>query len=234
MQQTIREMTKHLMELGDEEWGRYAFRHEPLERKLSEAQKETYTHLAMECGREEADLLKAGFPECTVEEIVRAKGIQIKTPDIPNGGGHVIFAQYEESGRITIFMDCIKKAEELIAGEQMEDLFKGADLFSVLLAHELFHAVEQEKRKTIFTQTEKIELWKRPFSNKSRLIALSEMAAMAFAGRMERLSFSPYVLDVVLMYCYNQEAARALYEEIMEAVSGEEENDADNKCENWK
>ena len=102
--------------------------------------------------------------------------------DIPNGGGHVIFAQYEESGRITIFMDCIKKAEELIAGEQMEDLFKGADLFSVLLAHELFHAVEQEKRKTIFTQTEKIELWKRPFSNKSRLIALSEMAAMAFAG----------------------------------------------------
>ena len=39
MQQTIREMTKHLMELGDEDWGRYAFRHEPLERKLSEAQK---------------------------------------------------------------------------------------------------------------------------------------------------------------------------------------------------
>ena len=30
MQQTIREMTKHLMELGDEDWGRYAFRHEPL------------------------------------------------------------------------------------------------------------------------------------------------------------------------------------------------------------
>ena len=63
---------------------------------------------------------------------------------------------------------------------------------------------------------------------------MSEMAAMAYAGRMERLSFSPYVLDVVLMYCYNQEAARALYEEIMEAVSGEEENDADNKRENWK
>ena len=126
MQQTIREMTKHLMELGDKDWGRYAFRHEPLERKLSEAQKETYTRLAMECGREEADLIKTGFPECTVEEVVRAKGIQIKTPDIPNGGGHVIFAQYEESGRITIFMDCIKKAEELIAVEQMEELFTGA------------------------------------------------------------------------------------------------------------
>ena len=98
-----------------------------------------------------------------MEEVVRAKGIQIKTPDIPNGGGHVIFAQYEESGRITIFMDCIKKAEELIAGEQMEDLFKGADLFSVLLAHELFHAVEQEKRKQYLPRQKRLNSGKDRF-----------------------------------------------------------------------
>lgn len=234
MQQTIREMTKRLMKLKEEEWGRYAFRHEPLERKLSEEQKETYTKQAMECGRKEATLLMEEMPGCTVEKIARAKGIAVETPDIPSGGGHVIFAQYEESGKITIFMDCIRKAEFLIAEEQMEDLFAGTDLFSVLLAHELFHVIEHEKRKTIFTQTEKIELWRRPFSNKSRLIALSEMAAMAFAGRIQNLSFSPYVLDVVLMYCYNQEAAQALYEEIMEAALEEEENDADNECEDRK
>lgn len=234
MQYTIREMTRRLMELGDEEWGRYAFRHEPLERKLSEEQKKIYTKQAMECGREEAALLKEESKGRTVEETARVKGITVETPDIPNGGGHVIFAQYEESGKITVFMDCIKKAKTLIAEEQMEDLFAGTDLFSVLLAHELFHVIEHEKRKTIFTQTEKIELWRRPFSNKSRLIALSEMAAMAFAGEMLNLSFSPYVLDVVLMYCYNQEASQALYEEIMEAALGEEENDADNKCEDRK
>ena len=57
---------------------------------------------------------------------------------------------------------------------------------------------------------------------------------MAFAGEIQGLPFSPYVFDVVLMYCYSKEAAEALYEEIMEAASQKEENDADNKREDRK
>ena len=57
-----------------------------------------------------------------------------------------------------------------------------------------------------------------PVSNKSKILCLSEMAAMAFAKRMTGISCSPYVLDVLLMYCYNEEAAIALYEEILEAA----------------
>ena len=219
------------MGLGDEAWGHYAFFHEPLERKLSKEQKASYTKLAMKCGREEGVLLKTANPQKTVLEITRDMGIRVETPDIPNGGGHVTFAQYEETGKIIIFMDCIKKADDLIRSEGMEELFADVDIFSVLLSHELFHVVEHKKRNTIFTQTEKIELWRKPFSNKSRIIALSEMAAMAFAGEIQGLPFSPYVFDVVLMYCYSKEAAEALYEEIMEAASQKEENDADNERE---
>ena len=234
MRRTIREMTEQLMGLGDEAWGHYAFFHEPLERKLSKEQKASYTKLAMKCGREEGVLLKTANPQKTVLEITRDMGIRVETPDIPNGGGHVTFAQYEETGKIIIFMDCIKKADDLIRSEGMEELFADVDIFSVLLSHELFHVVEHKKRNTIFTQTEKIELWRKPFSNKSRIIALSEMAAMAFAGEIQGLPFSPYVFDVVLMYCYSKEAAEALYEEIMEAASQKEENDADNKREDRK
>ena len=79
-----------------------------------------------------------------------------------------------------------------------------------------------------------IVMMKNELSNKSRIIALSEMAAMAFAGEIQGLPFSPYVFDVVLMYCYSKEAAEALYEEIMEAASQKEENDADNKREDRK
>ena len=88
----------------------------------------------------------------------------------------------------------------------------------MLMAHELFHGIEYRNKKQIFTQTEKIELWRRPFSNKSKILCLSEIAAMAFAKRMTGISCSPYVLDVLLMYCYNEEAAEALYEEILEAA----------------
>lgn len=226
MCRTIREMVEEMMAIREELWGRYAFLHEPLERKITKEQKEEYAGLAMACGREEAVRLKEDCPGQMVREIVFEQGIRLDTPDMPNGGGHIIFAQFEESGKITIFMDCVKKAKKLIQEEQLEDLFADVDIFSVLLSHELFHAIEHKKRKEIFTQTEKIELWRRPFSNKSRIIALSEMAAMAFAKELQNLAFSPYILDVVLMYCYNEEAAEALFEEMMEAILQKEDEDA--------
>ena len=80
----------------------------------------------------------------------------------------------------------------MIRSEGMEELFADVDIFSVLLSHELFHVVEHKNAEyDFYTQTEKIELWRKPFSNKSRIIALSEMAAMAFAGEIQGLPFYP-------------------------------------------
>ena len=144
--------------------------------------------------------------------------IKLKTQKTQNGVVHVIFAQYDEPKEITLFKDCVEKAEELIEKEGLQRFLPDFDLNEVLMAHELFHGIEYRNKKQIFTQTEKIELWRRPFSNKSKILCLSEIAAMAFAKRMTGISCSPYVLDVLLMYCYNEEAAEALYEEILEAA----------------
>lgn len=218
MKYTIKEMLEELTELTDRQWGGYAFYHEPLERKFTSDQKENYIRLANKCGTEEAELLLTEYPGKTIEEIAREMGFTVKTPDTPTGGGHVLFAQYVEPKEITVFMDCVEKAENLIHKEKLQRFLPGVDLKDILMAHELFHGVEYRKRKQIFTQTEKIELWRRPFSNKSKILCLSEIAAMAFAKRMTEISCSPYVLDVLLMYCYNEEAASALYEEILEAA----------------
>lgn len=223
MQYTVNEMAEELRTLTEEEWGRYAFSREPLERKFTEEKKSEYIKLAARCGREEAGLLKEAYGGVSQKEILEKEGLILKTPDMPNGGGHVIFAQYEEPDKITIFMDCVKKAEELIQREGLSELFPKGKVFEILLSHELFHALEYKKRKTIFTQTEKIELWRKPFSNRSRIICLGEIAAMSFAGEMQEMRFSPYVLDVLLMYCYNKEAAAELYEEIMETAGRKEE-----------
>lgn len=91
-------------------------------------------------------------------------------------------------------------------------------LFNVLLAHELFHAVEEQHADEIYTRTEKVELWRKPFSNRSSIACLSEMAAMAFAGELLGLDCSPYMLDVLLVYAYDKEAAWGLYEEIGELI----------------
>ncbi len=214
----IKSMIEELLTLTDEQWGGYAFYHEPLERKLTSEQKLSYTKRAIKCGNDEAMLLREEYPQMTAEEISKELGFEVKLPLIPSGGGHVIFAQYTEPSEITVYMDCVKKAEDLITSKDLCMLFPDTDLKEILIAHELFHGIEYRKRKEIFTQTEKIELWRKPFSNKSRLIALSEMAAMAFAKKLSGIDFSPYVLDVLLMYSYNSEAAEALFEEIMEAA----------------
>lgn len=216
------EMMKTLTALNWDHWGSYAFGHDPIGGKFSAEEKADYTNKAVSCGAAEAERLKAAFPRASLDEIAAELGLTVKRPQVPTGGGHVVFARYVEPAEITVFTDCVEKAEELIRENHLEPYFQRCRLEEVLLAHELFHAVEYQKQDSIYTQTEKIELWRKPFSNRSRILALSEIAAMAFAQELSGLPFPPYVLDVLLMYPYNSEAACGLYEEIME------ENNADN------
>lgn len=98
-----------------------------------------------------------------------------------------------------------------------EVLTEQLDIKSLLLAHELFHFVEEKYKKEIFTKQEKIRLWSLgPLHNDSTIIALSEVAAMAFAQAITGIPYSPYVMDVFLVYGYSPEEASGLYEEIME------------------
>ena len=111
-------------------------------------------------------------------------------------------------------MDSAGRAQELIRRERLEGLLGKQAVEDVLLAHELFHVAEYRKKDTIYTRTEKVELWRKPFSNRSRMICLGEIGVMEFARRLTGIPYTPYVLDVLLMYGYDKEAATALYEEI--------------------
>ena len=75
-------------------------------------------------------------------------------------------------------MDSAGRAQELIRRERLEGLLGKQAVEDVLLAHELFHVTEYRKKDTIFTQTEKVELWRKPFSNRSRMICLGEIGGM--------------------------------------------------------
>jgi hypothetical protein len=93
------------------------------------------------------------------------------------------------------------------------------NIFDILLAHEIFHGIEYTNKDLIYTKTEKVELWRKPFSNRSPIICLSEIAGMAFAKELLNLDFSPFLFDVFLMYGYNKEAATCLYEDILEIAN---------------
>ena len=209
------EMLRTLAALDDRQWGRYAFRRESLEGKFTSAQKDAYIAAANRCGAEWARRLAAQYGSRDPWRLAQALGLKVHTPAMPTGGGQVLFAQFAEPDEITLFTDCLEQAARL------GPVLPGRDeLAAILLAHELFHAVELQN-PAIYTRTETVELWRKPFSNRSRLLCLSEMAAMAFAKTLLDLSWSPYVLDVLLVYPYDPVAARSLWEEICE-ISKEE------------
>ncbi|SEW04101.1 hypothetical protein [[Clostridium] fimetarium] len=212
----------NLLKLSDEDWGMYAFSKEPLDGKFDLTEKREYIKKSTQCGVYEAVLISAKYENHTMEDIASNLELEVDTQDMPNGGDYVIFAQYMEPKKITIFMDTIKKAEPLIKDQGIKELLGDIDIYHLLLAHEIFHGIEFHKKNTIYTQTEKIELWKKPFSNLSRIICLGEIAGMSFAKELLKLNYSPFVFDVILMYGYNKEAATALYESIIEIVNDTE------------
>jgi hypothetical protein len=215
---TLEEMLAELQTFQEEDWGKYAFRHDPLERKFSSEQKAHYTRAAMECGKNEAVKLMRESEYSTVEALAVSRGLHVEYPETPAGSGAMVFAQYTEPNKIEVFEDCIQRAEKTAREEEVSDMPGSAELKEILLAHEFFHWIEYKNKKTIYTQTEKVELWRKPFSNKSNILALSEMAAMSFAKSITGSHISPYLLDVLLVYGYNKEAACALYEEMMETA----------------
>lgn len=175
--------------------------------------KDAYTVKANACGREWAKRISEKYGTEDPKILAGKMGMKVKMPKVPTGGGVVLFAQYVQPDEITIFTDCVDKAAAL-EKQCGCPLLKKERLLEILLAHELFHAVEEQYAGEIFTRTEKIELWRKPFSNRSVISCLSEIAAMAFARQLSGLSVSPYMLDVLLVYSYDKNTSYGLYDEI--------------------
>ena len=110
-------------------WYLYAWSRDPLEGRFSREQKLAYGFRAAECGRSEAQLI---LGKTDVWDIAARMGLKVLTPQVPGGGGHVIFAQYEEPDSITIFMDGAERAQKLIREEKLEGLLGNRAVEDVL------------------------------------------------------------------------------------------------------
>ncbi|ATU30344.1 hypothetical protein CU024_2350 [Enterococcus faecium] len=100
---------------------------------------------------------------------------------------------------------------------------------ALIIGHELFHHIEASV-KGIYTQSEKIVLWRLPFyTHQSNIRALSEIAAMSFSKEMNQSDFSPYVLEAVLLWPYNEIRSQGILEEIKKIEKRCTEYDLDYK-----
>jgi hypothetical protein len=213
----LSEMLSALLPLETRVFGRYTFARDPLRGKFSPAEMDTLTAEADACGRETAKRVAAEHGNVSPEDLARAFGVDVTYPNQPTGTDRVTFAQFTPPHTIEVFQHSLEKAAVSLEEEGVRDLMGDVRIEDVLLAHELFHVIEEKLRDTIYTRMKKVELWAPwPFHNRSTIRSLSEIAGMAFARELTALPFSPFVLDVFLVYGYAPAAAFRLYEEISE------------------
>lgn len=217
------------------DWYKYAFSREPLNGKFTDEQRRTWMEQSIECGQEYCRLICKKYSSNDPVSLAKSMGLKVSYPALPEGGDRILFAEYRMPNQISIFMDAVRKANRLLENPEVSEVMTGKlNISKLLLAHELFHCVEDQYKKEIFTQNEKIRLWSiGPFHNDSLIIALSEIAAMAFAKEMTRIPYAPYLMDVLLVYGYSPMEASGLYEEMM-GYAGLEPCSSENKEEEVK
>lgn len=211
-------MLKDLAAIDLAEWYRYVFSRDPLNGRFNDAQRRSWMEYALACGREYAEKVMKEYGSSDPVVLAKAMGMKVSYPTYPEKTDRVLFAEYREPDIIFIYMDAVKKAGEYLERPEIREILTDSlDIRKLLLAHELFHYVEEVYQHEIYTKTEKIRLWSiGPLHNDSEIAALSEAAAMAFAREITGIPYAPYVMDAFLVYGYSPEEASGLYEEMME------------------
>jgi hypothetical protein len=203
-----------LKSITEEEWSTYAFSRDPIGRKISKEKQMELTRKANECGKEQADKLLVRFGKAEVLEYANQLGLKITEKDSEGTESYIVFANFNYPDKITIYNKNVEYMKKMIADEHLEDLLEHVDITSMLLAHEMFHYMEGQD-KNIFTQREKVELWSiGRFNNRSKIIAIGEIAAMSFAKELLNISYNPYIFDTLMLYPHNKEKAADLMNEI--------------------
>lgn len=205
-----------LKAVPDEVWDTYALRNEPLKYKLAAADQADFLQLAHRTGIRLAHRVWGQYPDQSLSDIYRALGIQLHELSDEDGGHYTMFACYTEPDKVELYTETIRLAEESLREENCTAALAGIQIRDILLAHELFHYYECTlSAEELPTKQKLLTLWHiGRFQYKSSIISLNEIAAMAFAKEYLSMPYSPYILDVLLLYHSNRRMAMELYEYI--------------------
>lgn len=214
---SLEKMLRDLTEIDEVVWYGYAFSRDPINGKFHNEQRREWMENAIACGKEYAHLISKEYGSHDPKVIAEGMKMKVTYPTLPEKADRVLFAEYRVPNKICIYMDAVNKAKKYLKKPEIKAILTDSlDVSRLLLAHELFHNVEEKYRKKIYTRTERARLWKLgPIHNDSPIMALSEIAAMSFAKELIGIPYSSYVMDVFLMYDYSPEEASGLYEEMM-------------------
>jgi hypothetical protein len=220
---SLGEMIHNLLQVNDETWGLYAFSRELLKKRISQDKQTEMITKAIDCGREYARRTIDEYGCNDIRTIAKKLNLRIEYKNTYMTGKRILFACYTPPDKIEIMEEPVHRAVSLISGEEtiLVELFQQDGIMDTILGHEIFHFIEEQNVKEIYTKTEKILLWNfMGYKNYSTIRTLGEIAAMAFTKEMNGLKYSPFILDILLYYSYDSSGAVKIYRDVLGMSSG--------------
>lgn len=186
----------------EETWCNYLFEQDLLVNRISPQKKSEFMLKAIQCGKNLASDVIRHYGNIDVINLTN-KLCKINHIDKQNIQGQIFLASFSEPNHITIYDEPVMKLSSLdISGINYHQINQ------IIIAHELFHYLEAQNCE-LYTHKAQIELWHLfGYHHYSTVRAVSEIAAMLFSWKLNKIEFSPLILNLLVLYCYNPEAAK--------------------------
>lgn len=219
----LEDMIQSLLRVDDETWGWYAFSRDILNQRIGPEQKTEMIAGAVSCGKQYARRISEEYGCTDVRLLAEELKLKIEFQDVSMTGKRILFACYTPPDKVKMMVEPVRKAARLVSGEAsgLIELFRQDDIMNTILGHEIFHFVEDRSEPEIYTRTEKVLLWNfLGLKHCSTIRALSEIGAMAFTRELNKLNYSPFILDFLLYFSYDASGAEKIYRNVL-GVSSE-------------
>jgi len=218
----LEKMFESLATIDEETWGLYEFTKDMLRNKIDNKEKMEIVIKSIECGKFWAQEMKAkiGLEMCTSKkatELANFLGLTINERVGKPTKFRMVFAQFVSDKTIEIMIEPIENYTKLVSKSKK---LPHADIVrEVLIAHEIFHFIEDQHQEEMYPHQKTIKLWKLfNYEHRSTVMAASEIAAMAFAKEICSVDFVPQILDVLLSYPMEVEFSRGIYQSVIDGV----------------
>lgn len=201
----------------DRVWVEYIYSRSIVNKKIDSEEKEQMIKESVECGKEYARKIRVEFENKSISDIAEKLRLRVELNDGETMKERILFAQFHPPDKVHIMSEPLLKYEDILNASFYKDrLPTKEEIYNCILAHEMFHYIEERDKTTIYTQTKRISLFRvGKLSYKTPISALGEIAAMSFSKELNNLSYSPFVIDVLLSYYFDKKVASEIYKDIL-------------------
>jgi hypothetical protein len=190
---------------ADDAWYRYTLRKDVCGCALSSGEEHAVLDGAVQTATNTARQVMAQYGLLSPQELAEAMCLKLVHTSGELRQPYLYMGLYEPATRtITVNESAILLVRQFIDANGLEVFTPSADIMRVVLFHEIFHALEEEK-PDIYTRSRMLErrvLGILPY--KRGLAGVSEVGAIHFSRCMAGISYSPCIFERYLLLALGQ------------------------------